>query len=334
MTVTSTLQTIFKTAQRETAQEIALLQEQIARLSEQIEYKKTIEAKRDEEMFKSSVRLFMKNFLGKTKEEQTEILDSFQKELSVEPSLTPSQAKPVAKRGRPKKKSSEVPEDPASSKKEVVETTSLPDENVLAPSETQGGGGQPVPLTPDLCEGDSITDVGQCFVTKKPEFNDEEYRNCVLPVIEEMIDYDSESSSIQIGEHKYVDMPLNQLEAQALVRLVAFGSYGIKQMARDAFFPYGDVKEDDPRVRHDLWVIAIESLRKKLLKATNGAIQLEYYIYQEDVYSYDNYVPYEAVSVRLRKAGPLEASQEKGYMSLYESKKKSNSGSELVHDVS
>lgn len=187
------------------------------------------------------------------------------------------------------------------------------------------------PTTPDLCEKDVVTDAGMCFISKKDEIDDDEYRNIVLPIISERIyvnDYnESEGGTLHVFGHDFTDIRINSTEYEALRWLLLLGSYGLKQIAKNIFCPFEQsVDDEDPRVRHDLLVVAVESLRKKLYKATNGAIQIEYYIFR-NMYPYDDFVPYDAVSIRLRKAGPFNSLQEKNYQSLYESAKKSYSGS-------
>lgn len=185
-------------------------------------------------------------------------------------------------------------------------------------------------VTPDLCEKDVVNDAGACFITKKPDFDDPEYRNVIFPILDDRIDVSKLDSGgvLHVFGHDYTNIPLTEMEQEVLQNIKLTGSNGLKIMAKEIFFPFDQsIEDDDPRLRHDLVVIAVEGLRKKLYEATNGAIQIEYYIFREDRYSYNEYVPYEAVSIRFRKAGPLDSLQEKNYQSLYESAKKSYSGS-------
>ena len=197
--------------------------------------------------------------------------------------------------------------------------------------------GSEIPITPDVCEGDVVTDCGMCYITKKSPINDDEFRNIEVPILQDRISFTRPRADVcewflEVFGIERRDIPLTHLEVSALTQIQSFGSIGLKQSASLAFYPYGTdenggrVEEDDPRIRHDLWVIAIESLRKKILKAFNGAIQIEYYIYREDLYNYDEFIPYEAVSARMRKVGPLDPIQEKSYQMLYESAKKSYRG--------
>lgn len=357
MTFATTLQTFFENAQVENERSIALIQEQIQKLNEFIERKKRIEAKRDRELYEDSIRLFMKGFLALTKEEQTEVLDSFQREMnqdvcnielgnsivtaeiqtqkisSEEDVKTNSQeynqsssdsSRSITNEEKPKKRRGKA------AKKESVSDSSLTpdveDSTNLSNSENEQDDYQIVPSIPDVSEGDSVTDVGQCFITKKAEFDDDEYRKIILPVLSDQIVVNHESGrTLQIFGRDYPNIELSGSEEFVLAYLLTVGSFGIKESASVMSYQTPQ-NTDDSYIRHDLWVIAIESLRKKLLQATNGAIQLEYYIYRDDIYPYDDYIPYEAVSVRLRKAGPLDSKQEKEYLSLYESAKKSYSG--------
>lgn len=290
MTTNSILRSIFDAARRETERSIASLEEQVQDLNEQIRYKRSLEEKFDQKLYDDSVRLFMRTFLTLPNEEQTDILDSFRRELSLDP----------------------LDADVNEKRQVDLATQILLDDYREAPH------------TPDLCEGDLITDVGQCFITKKPKFDEEEYREIVLPVLEEQL-FVNDNGFLHAFGRDY-GVPVNKLEEQALGYLTVVGSYNVKNMARIVLLPGQDVPDDDPRVRHDLWLIAVESLRKKLIEAMNGAIQLEYYIYRDDLYSYDERIPYEAVYVRLRKAGPLDSNQERKYLSLYESTKRFNFG--------